>query len=144
MSRPTYRTQLLHHDSSTRKQQIKNNFTKQTAHHYSYWHDYSYISSHDTYGYKYAPAIFMAGQPTSPNVTPPEIRPYWGLIDHWFPFIWPAIKPSFLSTTCHCRFQTWHQTAFQDWDISVKRDRTKIHQITHVRKGVCTHILHMI
>ena len=32
----------------------------------------------------------MAGQPTPPpKVLPPEIRPYYGLIDHWFPLIRP-------------------------------------------------------
>ena len=31
----------------------------------------------------------MAGQPTPPNVPPSEIRPYYGLINHWFPLIRP-------------------------------------------------------
>ena len=31
----------------------------------------------------------MAGQPTPPNVPPPEIRPDQGLINHWFPLIRP-------------------------------------------------------
>ena len=38
----------------------------------------------------------MTGQPTPPKRTPPEMRPYSGLINYWFPLIRPAIKPLFL------------------------------------------------
>ena len=38
----------------------------------------------------------LTGQPPPPKRTPPEIRPYSGLINYWFPSIRPAIKPLFL------------------------------------------------
>ena len=33
--------------------------------------------------------VSVAGQPPPPNVLPPEVRPYQGLINHWFPLIRP-------------------------------------------------------
>ncbi len=39
----------------------------------------------------------IVNQPRPDHVLPsPEIRPYWGLINHWFRLIRPAIKPWFL------------------------------------------------
>ena len=33
--------------------------------------------------------MIIASQPTPPNVPPSETRPYYGLIKHWFPLLWP-------------------------------------------------------
>ena len=39
---------------------------------------------------------WLVNLPPPPKRTPPEIRPCYGVINHWFPLIGPAIKPFFL------------------------------------------------
>ena len=37
----------------------------------------------------------MASQPKPPlTLPPPENKPYSGLINHWFPLVWPLLNPS--------------------------------------------------
>ena len=54
--------------------------------------------------------------PPPPNVPPPEIRPYWGLINHWFPLILGSCCKSyrlewsrpFQLCPCGSGIRTWH------------------------------------